>query len=193
MIEHVLPRLQAAGVRESRRRRAQHRLRPTVAAFLRDASVGNLLTLPIIYSLSAPFVLLDLWVTLYQWICFPMYGIARVSRRTFFVFDRHTLPYLNTIEKAHCVYCSYVTGLIAYVREVTGRTEQYWCPIKHASGRTVRLHRHYPHFVTYGDAIEYRRRLPVLRAQLRREQLKGAQRARARRSASYGVTRRDSK
>ena len=65
--------------------------------------------------------------------------------------DRHRLAYLNAIEKANCVYCGYANGLLAYVREVTARTEQYWCPIRHA--RPIRApHRHYQRFFDYGDA-----------------------------------------
>lgn len=43
------------------------------------------------------------------------------------------LSYLNAIEKLNCVYCGYGNGVIAYGREIIARTEQFWCPIKHAS------------------------------------------------------------
>jgi hypothetical protein len=132
------------------------------------AAVANLLTTPLIYSLSVPLALLDAWITLYQWICFPIYGIRIVRRRSYFVFDRRLLHYLTTIEKLHCAYCSYATGLFAYVREVTARTEQYWCPIKHA--RPVRgAHSRYRRFAGYADAAAYRHRLPVLRHALATE------------------------
>ena len=142
------------------------RFKQSVPAFLRDASLLNLLTTPVIYSLAVPMLLLDLWITVYQWACFPLYGIARVPRRSYFVIDRHKLAYLNAIEKANCMYCSYANGLFAYVREVTARTELYWCPIKHA--RRVRApHSHYQQFLDYGDAEGYRRQLPALRRTLR--------------------------
>lgn len=143
-------------------RRAHRQLKQGIPAFLRDASLRNLLTTPIIYSLGLPFILLDAWVTVYQWICFPIYRIPRVPRGRYFVLDRHKLPYLNAIEKAHCAYCSYVTGVIAYVREIAACTEHYWCPIKHA--RPVPPpHVHYQFFFDYGDAAGYRHRLPELR------------------------------
>lgn len=44
--------------------------------------------------------------------------------------DRHKLSYLNSIEKFNGVYCGCANGLIAYVREITARTEQYWCPVR---------------------------------------------------------------
>ena len=62
-------------------RRRHKRFRQSIPAFLRDGTLGNLLTTPVIYSLALPFLLLDLWVSVYQAICFPIYGIAGVRRR----------------------------------------------------------------------------------------------------------------
>jgi len=81
-------------------------------AYLRTARLGHLLTAPVIYSLLIPFVALDIMVTLYQHICFRVYGISRVARMDYFVIDRHHLAYLNAIEKLNCVYCGYASGLI---------------------------------------------------------------------------------
>jgi hypothetical protein len=104
----------------------------------------------------------------YQAICFRAYGIPRVPRPLYIVVDRQHLAYLNGIEKLNCVFCGYANGVFAYVREVAGRTEQYWCPIRHA--RRVRTpHAHYREFVDYGDAEAYRKRLIPLRQELRRE------------------------
>ena len=149
-------------------RHAQAQLKQTVPSFLWHGSLLNLLTTPFIYSLALPFLLLDLWVTVYQWFCFPIYGIARVRRRSYHVIDRHKLAYLNTIEKANCMYCSYANGVIGYVREVSARTEQYWCPIKH-SRPIPAPHSHYQLFLDYGDAAGYRRELPALRTRLATE------------------------
>ena len=147
---------------------AQRRLRQSIPAYIREGSLLNLLTAPIIYSLLIPLIALDLWTTVYQWVCFPIYGVARVPRRRHFVIDRHRLAYLNGIERLNCTFCSYANGLIAYVREVAACTEQYWCPIKHA--RAVRSpHRRYHVFFDYGDAVGYRRDLPTQRRNLARE------------------------
>ncbi len=132
----------------------------------------NLATAPIIYSLIVPICLLDLWVTLYQQVCFRAYGIVRVDRSKFIVVDRHHLAHLNGIEKVNCVFCGYANGVFAYVREVAGRTEQYWCPIRHAS-RVRGAHRQYRHFVDYGDAEGYKRRLLSFRADLKSPILTG--------------------
>jgi len=80
--------------------------------------------------------------------------------------NRHEeLPYLNVIEKFNCFYCSYANGLASYVREIGARTEQYWCPIKHA--RRIRdAHTHYNRFFAFGDAESFARGLERLRKEL---------------------------
>ncbi len=137
--------------------------------YLRDARMGHVLTAPIVYSVIIPLVLLDLFVTLYQHICFRVYGIALVKRSKYLVIDRQHLDYLNIIEKLNCVYCGYGNGLIEYVREVFARTEQYWCPIKHAS-HLASQHRHAQNFVDFGDAERYRQELGRLRRQLQNKE-----------------------
>ena len=97
------------------------------------------LTTPVIFALAIPLALLDLFVTAYQRVCFPVYGIERVRRARYFTLDRHRLPYLSALEKVNCTYCSYANGVLAYAREVTARTESYWCPIKHARPVCVTL------------------------------------------------------
>ena len=143
----------------------QRRYRTNLVRYIFGAKLGHLLTAPLIYSLILPFVLLDLMVSLYQWACFPVYRIPKVRRCDYIAIDRHHLAYLNALEKLNCVYCGYGNGVIAYVREVAARTEQYWCPIKHAR-RTLDPHRHSEDFVDYGDATVYRERLQALRKAL---------------------------
>lgn len=122
-------------------------------------------TAPVIYAMIIPFALLDAMVTIFQSICFPVYGIAKVLRPDHIVYDRGHLAYLNVLEKFNCLFCSYANGVISYVREVASRTEQYWCPIKHAR-RIVGAHEHYSQFADYGDAAAYHAELAALRAQL---------------------------
>ena len=146
---------------------AEHRkLRVGVARFLANSNPGTILTAPVIYSLIFPFVLVDLWISVYQHICFRAYGIERVRRADYIRFDRGRLRYLNWIEALNCTYCSYANGVIAYVREIASRTEQYWCPIKHAL-RLRDPHARYDDFIEYGDAAGYRERLEALRQELR--------------------------
>ena len=108
------------------------------------------ITAPVIYSVIFAFLLMDLLVTLYMHVCFPVYGIPKVPRRDHIRIDRHHLAYLNGLQKLNCVYCGYCNGVLAWVREVAGRTEAYWCPIKHAGGLKD-PHRHYAGFVDFGD------------------------------------------
>ena len=125
----------------------------------------NLITGPIIYSMIVPMLFLDLCVSFYQASCFPIYGIAKVRRGDYIVFDRQQLEYLNFIEKFHCTYCAYGNGLMAYVSEIVGRTEAYFCPIKHAR-KVLGKHAHYARFLGYGDADDYAAKLEKFRVDL---------------------------
>ncbi len=136
---------------------ARHRHRQFKAGIFRYLIASGFLSVlfsPVIYALIFPLVILDLFVTIYQFACFPVYGIKKVKRADFIALDRHHLAYLNTIEKLNCIYCGYANGLLAYAREIAGRTEEHWCPIKHAR-RTKGQHRRYWEFSEYGDAEKY--------------------------------------
>lgn len=124
-----------------------------------------MLTAPLIYCVFLPFLLLDLVVTLYQMVCFPVYGIARVRRSEYLTFDRARLPYLNALEKFNCAYCSYANGVVGYVAEIAARTEQYWCAIKHVEPPPA-PHRRYGKFADYGNAGAYHDMREILRDQL---------------------------
>lgn len=152
----------------SARVRADHRrLRTGLWPYFWRGDIPTLLTAPVIYSIAVPFLLLDLWVTFYQAVCFRAWGIRRVRRRAYFAIDHHKLAYLNGIEKLNCVFCGYVNGLIAYVREIAARTEQYWCPIRHAR-RIREPHGRYQAFAPYGDPVAYRHLQPRLRDLLKK-------------------------
>ena len=123
---------------------------------LRETEFLVILSSPLIYACVIPFLLLDALVATYQFVCFPIYGIPKVRRRDYLVFDRGRLAYLNTIEKVGCVYCSYANGLLALISEIAARTEQHFCPIKHAH-RLAHAHSRYANFLPYGDAASYRK------------------------------------
>lgn len=139
--------------------------RTGVIAQIRNAPISYVITAPITYALLVPLLLLDLSLTIFQQVCFRVYGIKLVVRRDHLVFDRRMLGYLNALEKLNCIYCSYGNGLIEYAREIAARTEQYWCPIKHTR-RTRDAHRRMEHFFDYGDADAFRTDLPRIRAKL---------------------------
>ena len=130
--------------------------------YVYDSGFLIVLTVPVIWSALLPALLLDAVVSIYQLVSFPVYGIPRVKRGEYVVIDRHKLGYLNWMEKFNCVYCGYFNGLMGYMREVAARTEQYWCPVRHA--RAIKaVHGRYRHFFEYGDAKGYREGLAGVR------------------------------
>jgi len=142
---------------------ARHtRLRKRIHRYIMDSTFLVLLTAPMIWACLIPFVLLDVVVTVYQATCFWIYGIPKVRRCDYLLLDRHRLAYLNFIEKLNCEYCAYGNGVLAYVTEVAARTEQYWCPIKHAL-RMKSMHSRYRFFFDYGDAEHYRQQIEQVR------------------------------
>jgi len=135
-------------------RRTHRTARENLTDFLKRTRLLVVLTAPLIYALIVPLVLLDLCVSLYAAVCFPVYGIAPVRRRDHMAVDRHHLAYLNALQKLNCVYCGYGNGVLSLAREVASRTEAYWCPIKHAR-RTADPHDRMAAFADYGDAAGF--------------------------------------
>lgn len=147
---------------ERHTRRLQRQQRIGLWSYLRKAPIAHLLSSPIIYSLVVPLLILDISMSLYQHICFRIYAIPLVNRSKYIIIDRHRLPYLNAIESLNCAYCSYGNGLISYTREIIARTEQYWCPIKHAQ-RRIDPHERTLMFVDYGDLKSWRKNFKKIR------------------------------
>jgi hypothetical protein len=143
----------------------QRRSKQGVLRYVFSASLLTWLTIPVIYAALVPMLLLDLFLFIYQALCFPVYRIPKVRRSTYLVMDRSDLAYLNVVEKINCAYCGYANGLMSYSKEIVARTEQYWCPIKHAR-RIVAAHGYYPNFFEFGDAESYRLGAERLRKQL---------------------------
>jgi hypothetical protein len=141
----------------------RHRLSKTgLLRWLARSHPPTVVVAPVIYGLIVPLLFLDLGLTVYQAICFPVYKINKVRRSDYIVSDRWHLSYLNFMEKFNCAYCAYANGLLAYGTEIASRTEQYWCPIKHARkmlGSTARAQR----FLAYGDGENYQQRLAEFR------------------------------
>lgn len=143
--------------------KARHRqLRLSAHRYLLNSRFLVLLTAPVIWMCLIPIVLVDVIGSIYQAICFPIYGIPKVHRRGYLVFDRHRLTYLNFIEKLNCEYCAYANGILAYFTEIAARTEQHWCPIKHA-GCVKCAHSRYEKFVDFGDGEKYRQQIEKIR------------------------------
>lgn len=146
-------------------RKAHRKLKRGILRWIVTDRPQNHLTGPIIYSMIVPLALLDLCITFYQLVCFPIYKVAKVRRADYFVFDRRHLEYLNAVERFHCTYCAYANGLVAYTSEIVARTEQYFCPIKHAR-KILGSHSRYARFLAYGEAADYHEKLEQFRRAL---------------------------
>lgn len=126
--------------------------------YILNAALINIISAPIIWLCLIPAVFLDLVITIYQAICFPINSIPKVRRSDYIVIDRYELKYLNLLEKVNCVYCGYFNGLMAYVQEIAARTEQRYCPIKHAR-KVKTIHSRYKNFFEYGDGDSYKKEI----------------------------------
>jgi len=119
-------------------------------------------SIPFIYSMIFPAIILHIMIEIYHQICFRLYSIPLVKVKEYFIFDRNFLPYLNWFEKFNCFYCSYFNCLISYTKEIAGRTERYWCPIKY-SKILKDPHSNYDNFIDYSDGKGLRKKWQELR------------------------------
>ncbi len=143
-------------------REGHEKLKLPLGKYILNAKIRNTLSAPFIYVMIVPLTIMDLSVFTYQHICFRLYRIPIVKRKEYFIIDRQHLLYLNILEKLNCVYCGYGNAVAAYTKEVIGRTEQYWCPIKHAS-HVKDPHSRYYKFFEYGCAEDYRENLEAIK------------------------------
>ena len=168
--EQLHYRIEGSKIRfEENLRRLHHEFRTGIMPWLRDSELRNVLSAPFIYLMIIPFVLLDAFLWIYQWVCFPLYRMPKVKRSHYIVIDRHNLGYLNAIERLNCVYCGYADGLLAYARQIVSRTETYWWRVKHAR-KVLDPHRRYGRFEDFGDAGEFVTYAKALRGQWRADQ-----------------------
>lgn len=116
-----------------------------------ERKMQQLLVAPFTYLLIVPIVVADMFIELYQHVCFPMLGIPFVRRSQYIRIDRYRLSYLTWWEKLSCAYCGYVNGLIMYAMRIAGETERYWCGIKHKEDPTFTPPSYHQFFLPYGD------------------------------------------
>lgn len=145
---------------------AHRAVKTGINKYIFKTNLATLLSIPFVYGMMIPFVILDLGLFIFQWTCFSFWQIPKVKRADFIVIDRHSLAYLNIIEKINCAYCGYGNGLFAYGHEIASLTEQYWCPIKHAK-RPAAAHKRYKDFVQYGDAGGFKKSSQQFREKLK--------------------------
>ncbi|KYJ85885.1 hypothetical protein [Sulfurovum riftiae] len=125
----------------------------------------QLLSAPIVYGMVLPALLLDLMLFVYTYVVGRVFKITFVQRKDYIVFDRQYLGYLNIVEKLNCLYCAYFNGLMQYSAAIAGRTELYFCPIKHAK-KIAYDHNYYDAFFAYGDGEKYPQKLEKLREEV---------------------------
>jgi len=168
--EQLHYRIEGSKIRfEENLRRVHHELKTGVLTWLWTSEWRNVVSAPFIYAMIIPLLLLDLFVSTYQAVCFPLYRIPKVNRSHYIVVDRHHLGYLNIIEKMNCIYCGYGDGLLAYTRQILSRTEMYWCPIKHAR-KVLDPHRRYAKFSDFGDGDDFEAHVASMREQVATQQ-----------------------
>ncbi len=131
-------------------------------SWLREGPLLHFLTAPLIYVMVIPAIIFDVVLFVYQQIAFRVFKFQFIKRSDYLHFDHHYLGYLNPIEKLNCLYCSYFNGLMLYASAIAGRTELYFCPIKHAK-KVVSEHKYYKEFLSYGDEESYQEKLKELR------------------------------
>lgn len=50
-----------------------------VLSYISDAPIKHMISAPFIWSCVVPALLMDITVSVYQWVCFPIYGIPKVK------------------------------------------------------------------------------------------------------------------
>ena len=137
-------------------------------AWFRDIPLLHLLASPLVYGMLMPAILFDIILFIYQQVVFRIFKFKFINRSDYILFDRQYLGYLNSIEKLNCLYCSYFNGLMQYASAIAGRTELYFCPIKHAK-KVAYKHDYYDKFFSYGDEDKYQKKLEALRKKFQKE------------------------
>ncbi len=130
--------------------------------WLGEVPLLHFIVAPLIYAMVIPAICLDVVLFIYQQVVFRVFKFQLIKRSDYMIFDHQYLGYLNAIEKLNCLYCSYFNGLMLYASAIAGRTELYFCPIKHAK-KVVAQHSYYDAFLSYGDEEEYQKKLKELR------------------------------
>lgn len=118
-------------------------------------TLKHLISFPFIWAPLLPMLLLHLFIEIYHRIAFPLYGLDYVNIKKYIRFDRSKLGYIMWTEKIGCLYCSYMNGILAYFVEIAGRTERYWCGIKHKEDSVFVEPIHQQAFANYNDLQDF--------------------------------------
>jgi hypothetical protein len=108
-----------------------------------------------------PLLIIDFLAEIYHHFAFPVYGIPKVKRSEYvLVMDRNKLQYLTWYQKLGCMYCGYVNGVLLYLKEISGRTEKFWCGIMHEnkSGFKIQEHQINQDFAKFNDDDDFKQK-----------------------------------
>lgn len=120
-----------------------------------DRELRNNLSIPFIWGMVIPVMILDIFLIIYHHICFRLYKLPLITRKKYVKMDRHKLEYLSFMDKIRCYYCGYANGVFAYAVKIAGDSEKYWCGIKHAKDPDFIDQPHQENFPEYGDQNEF--------------------------------------
>ncbi len=129
--------------------------------FYYSRRVKHWLSAPVIYVLIFPFVILDIFMEIYQRICFPIYGLPIIKRGDYIAIDRHKLDYITWLDKLNCMYCGYINGLVVFILKIVGETEKYWCGIKHENKKGFVQPRHHRYFSEYNNQEVFNKKYKI--------------------------------
>lgn len=121
----------------------------------KEKIIIHVLLIPFIWMVFIPLVILDIFIEIYHHISFPVYGFELVKRSQYIKIDRYKLKYLNLFQKLNCAYCGYANGLLNYSLTIAGKTEKYWCGVKHNADHDFIAPVHHGDFVEFGDEIAF--------------------------------------
>ena len=103
---------------DEKRKQYNKAFKESVARYIFSAQLRHIISMPFIYLMIVPAIFLDIFLFIYQHICFRLYRIPLVKRKDYIIYDRRYLSYLNWFQKFNCLYCSYVNGLFSYAVEI---------------------------------------------------------------------------
>lgn len=90
-------------------------------------------------------------VEIYHQVGFRLYGLKLFNYANYVRFDRERLRFLKGRQWWFCLYCTYMNGTLAYMVDIAGKTEEYWCNMMHREGDGFIPQPHQKNFAPYGD------------------------------------------
>ena len=116
----------------------------------------HLLLLPFALFFLPMLILLDLMLSCYHLLAYPLMGLEKVKKKQYFQLDRHKLAYLRRRERIYAIYTAYANGLFRFAKKLASDSEWYWCGIKHQKVPGYLPDKDQDRFMDFGDKGSYR-------------------------------------